>query len=127
MDDKLQQRRLTRLRDFARAWNEHDLQALMDCMSDDCEFRSAAGAGIAGSEYTGREQVEVGYATIFEVFPDACWNDDRHFVSGDRGVSEWRFTATAADGQAVEMYGCDLFVFDGDRIRLKDSYRKQRT
>lgn len=127
MDKQLQQRRLQRLQDFVAAWNRHDLPALMAAMSDDCLFRGAAGELIYGSEFRGREAVAEGYAKIFSLFPDAAWNEDSHFVAGDRGVSEWRFTGTSADGRAIEMYGCDLFLFDGDRIRVKDSYRKQRT
>jgi len=43
-------------------------------------------------------------------------------------VSEWTFVGTrASDGLRVEVDGCDLFTFRGDRIRVKDSWRKSRT
>ena len=119
--------RLALLERFAQAWNAHDLEALMACMSEDCVFHSAAGALIQGNTFKGEREVRDGYARIFKTFPDAAWNEARHFVAGDRGVSEWRFTGTGADGVGVEMCGCDLFEFDGDRIRAKDSFRKQRT
>ena len=52
----------------------------------------------------------------------------RHVVSGARGVSEWTFVGTrASDGQRVEVDGCDLFTFHGDKIRVKDSWRKLRS
>jgi ketosteroid isomerase-like protein len=47
-------------------------------------------------------------------------------VCGDRGVSEWTFTGTYADGRRVEVRGCDLFRFRDGRIALKNSYRKNR-
>ena len=50
----------------------------------------------------------------------------RHFVVGDRGVSEWTFTGTRADGSHVEVHGCDIFTFRDGRIALKNSYRKNR-
>ena len=53
-------------------------------------------------------------------------NEANHFVSGDRGVSEWRFTGTSKERTSVEMMGCDLFEFVGDKIKVKDSYRKQK-
>ena len=123
----LDRKRLKVLKCFAQAWNDHDLEALMLHMAEDCIFRGAAGSLIVGSEFVGRQAVAAGYLKIFEAFPDAAWNEDSHFVAGDRGVSEWHFTGTGTDGVAVEMMGCDLFEFEGDKLRVKDSYRKHRT
>jgi len=55
---------------------------------------------------------------------DAHWGNARHFIQGQRGVSEWTFTGTRADGARVEVNGCDLFTFRGGKIALKNSYRK---
>jgi ketosteroid isomerase-like protein len=64
---------------------------------------------------------------VFEAFPDARFVDARHFVIGDRGVSEWLFTGTTAEGVRVEVNGCDVFTFAGDKIARKSSYFKTRT
>ena len=53
--------------------------------------------------------VRAAYAAVFEQDPDAHWGDARHFVTGDRGVSEWTFTGTLKDGKRVEVTGCGLF------------------
>ena len=45
-------------------------------------------------------------------------------VSGDRGCSEWLLTGTTTQGEPVEVRGCDLFEFRGDKIARKDSYWK---
>lgn len=111
---------------FAAAWNAHDAEALMDCMADDCVFYSAAGQARRGAEHRGRAAVQAAYAAIWKTYPDAAWNEAKHLVSGDRGVSEWVFTATSAGGKRVEVHGCDLFVFRGGKIAVKDSYRKQQ-
>jgi ketosteroid isomerase-like protein len=71
--------------------------------------------------------VRQAFARVFEVFPDARFEDARHFVAGDRGVSEWCFRGTTADGKRVEVDGCDLFTFAGGRIARKSSYFKTRT
>ena len=55
------------------------------------------------------------------------FGDARHFVSGDRGLSEWLFTGTTADGKKIEVTGCDVFTFKGDKIAVKNSYLKTRT
>ena len=114
------------LRTFAEAWNRHDIDALMSFMTDDCVFESSAGSEVCGTRYVGRESVRAGFAEVWATFPDAQWTNARHFVVGERGVSEWTFTGTRADGTRVEVQGCDLFVFRGSRIFLKSSYRKNR-
>lgn len=111
---------------FAEAWNRHDIEALMACMADDCVFAASAGPDVSGTRYVGREAVRAGFAEVWEAFPDAHWGNARHFVHGDRGVSEWTFTGTRSDGSRVEVDGCDLFTFVGGRIALKNSYRKNR-
>jgi hypothetical protein len=71
--------------------------------------------------------VRAAFVRVFGVFPDAQFGDARHFVAGNRGVSEWLFTGTTAEGKKIEVNGCDLFTFEGDKIALKSSYFKRRT
>lgn len=126
LDEELARKRHACLERFADAWNAHDLNTLMDCMSADCEFFSSAGPTASGTIYRGRDAVRAGYAAVFESFPDATWKNPRHFIAGERGVSEWHFTGTDRKGARVEVDGCDLFTFDGELIRIKNSLRKQR-
>lgn len=111
---------------FADAWNRHDVDALMSFMTDDCVFHASAGPEACGSRHVGGEAVRAAFAEVWATFPDAQWRGARHFVHGDRGVSEWTFTGTRADGSRVEVHGCDLFTFRGGKIATKDSYRKNR-
>jgi len=114
------------LQAFADAWNRHDVEDLMSFMTDDCVFESSAGDEACGTCYGGAEAVREGYAKAWKDFPDAQWNDAHHFVSGDRGVSEWVFTGTRADSKRVEVAGCDVFTFRDGKILIKNSYRKNR-
>ena len=114
------------LQAFADAWNHHDVDALMTFMTKDCVFEASAGPDVCGTRYAGREAVRDGFAEVWTTFPDAHWGNARHFVCGERGVSEWTFTGTRADGTRVEVHGCDLFTFRDGKIVLKNSYRKNR-
>lgn len=111
---------------FADAWNRHDADALMSFMTPDCVFESSAGPDVCGTRYQGEQAVRDGYVDVWTTFPDAHWSNARHFVYGDRGVSEWTFTGTRDDGTRVEVHGCDLFTFRDGRIALKNAYRKNR-
>ena len=112
---------------FERGWNRHDVDLLMTFMAEDCIFESAAGPEACGTRHAGRERVRRAFARVFEVYPDARFAEARHVVAGDRGVSEWRFTGTTAEGKTVEVDGCDLFTFAGGKIARKSAYFKSRT
>jgi steroid delta-isomerase-like uncharacterized protein len=114
------------LQAFADAWNRHDVDALMSFMTDDCVFEASAGPDVCGTLYEGRKAVRAGFSEVWATFPDAHWGNARHFVCGNRGVSEWVFTGTRADGTRVEVNGCDVFTFRDDKIAVKNSYRKNR-
>ena len=114
------------LQAFADAWNRHDVDALMSFMTNDCVFEASAGPDVCGARYAGRDAVRAAFAEVWATFPDAHWGDAQHLVQGTRGLSEWTFTGTRADGGRVEVHGCDVFTFRDGKIAVKDSYRKNR-
>ena len=118
---------MTRLLEaFADAFNRHDVDALMAMMTTDCLFQASAGNAVDGERHQGQAAVRAAYAAVFDQFPDAHWGNARHFVIGDRGVSEWIFTGTRRDGKRVEVTGCDLFTLRDGKIAIKNSFRKNR-
>jgi ketosteroid isomerase-like protein len=114
------------LQSFADAFNSHDIKAIMSHMTDDCVFEASAGPDVDGEKFTGQEQVKKAFENVFATFADAKWRLPRHFISGDRGFTEWVFTGSRTDGTKVEVTGCDLFTFKDGKIAIKNSYRKNR-
>ena len=114
------------LQAFADAWNAHDIEALMSFMADDCLFQLSAGPDIDGTCYEGRDRVRAGFQAVLDLVPDGRWDDASHFVAGDRGVSEWTFTATGRGGEQIEVRGCDILTFRSGKIAVKNSFRKNR-
>ena len=74
---------------FAQAWNWHDTEAIVEMMTPDCVLCFSAGATSDGSRFEGREAVRAAIEDLFARMPDAQWQGARHFISGDRGVTEW--------------------------------------
>ena len=114
------------LDDFANAFNAHDIDRILSYMTDDCVFEASAGPDINGEKFIGKEAVKKAFEDVFKTYPDAHWSNVRHFISGERAVSEWTFTGTKQDGSKVEVTGCDLFTFRKGKIAIKNSYRKNR-
>lgn len=111
---------------FADAWNRHDVDALMSMMTEDGVFEASAGDQVNGERHQGQPAVRAAFEAVFAQYPDAQWAQARHFVAGDRGVSEWTFTGTMRDGRRVEVNGCDLLTFRDGKIAVKNSFRKNR-
>lgn len=98
----------------------------MSMMTDDGIFEASAGNNVDGERHEGQRSVRMAYEAVFAQYPDAHWANARHFVTGNRGVSEWTFTGTLSDGRRVEVTGCDLFTFRSGKIAAKNSFRKNR-
>lgn len=115
------------LRDVAAGFDTHDLDRILRHFADDAVFESPRGPEVHGQRFEGIDAVRGAFAARFAGIPDVRYLDDDHFVSGDRGASEWTLRGTTTDGQAIEVRGCDLWTFRDGRIVRKDSYWKIRT
>lgn len=112
------------LKQVLEAFNRHDLDAIMGYFSDDCSFDFPRGPEAWGQRFTGKAQVREALAGRFKGIPDVHYGDDRHWVAGDRGVSEWTLTGTTTSGVKLKVRGCDLWEFREGKITRKDSYWK---
>lgn len=111
---------------FSAAWNAHDIEALMSFMAPDCVFETVSGADVFGNRFVGHDAVRVAFEAAWKNFPDAQWRNGKHFVAGDRGVSEWLFSGTGLDGKRIEANGVDVFTFRDGKILVKNAFRKVR-
>lgn len=112
------------LQAFLDAFNRHDLDAIMDFFADECVFYMPRGEGPRGDRYVGKAEVRAGLAKRFAGVPDVHYGEDRHWVCGDFGVSEWTLTGTSVSGKHLDVRGVDLLEFADGRITRKDSFWK---
>jgi ketosteroid isomerase-like protein len=112
------------LQEVLDAFNRHDLDAIMAHFADDAVFESPRGSDPWGTRFAGKAAVREGLALRFSGIPDVHYSEDRHWVSGDRGCSEWLLTGTTTAGERIAVRGCDLWEFRDGLIVRKDSYWK---
>jgi len=112
------------LKRFLDAFNRHDVDAIMEFFIEDCVLEMPRGPDPCGRRLEGRAEVRKGIEARLSGIPDIHYGNDRHWVSGDRGSSEWTITGTDTAGERVEVNGCDLLEFRGGKIARKDSYWK---
>jgi ketosteroid isomerase-like protein len=105
-------------------FNRHDLDAIMAYFAEDASLDTPRGANVWGARLKGKDAVREGLAARFAGLPDVHYGEDRHWVCGDRGASEWRLTGTTTAGERVDVRGCDLWEFRGGLVVRKDSYWK---
>ncbi|MBK5286705.1 MAG: nuclear transport factor 2 family protein, partial [Bacteroidia bacterium] len=86
------------LKQILDAFNRHELDAIMKFFSDECSFDFPRGPEYFGQRFVGKEQVREALAGRFKGIPDVHYGDDLHWVTGNRGVSEWTLTGTTTAG-----------------------------
>ena len=112
------------LKEFLAAFNAHDLEAIMELFSEDCEFLMPRGKEPWGTRYVGKPAVREGLATRFVGIPNVHYGEDSHWVAGNLGVSTWLLTGTTTSGEQIRVRGVDLLEFRNGKIIKKDSYWK---
>jgi ketosteroid isomerase-like protein len=112
------------LKAIAKAFDEHDLDGIMVHFADDAVFEGPRGTDPWGTRFVGAEEIREGFAARFS---GIRYQQDEHFVDGDRGASEWTLSGTTTEGQRIEVRGCDLRTLRDGMVVKKDSYWKIRT
>jgi ketosteroid isomerase-like protein len=114
---------IERLVGFGEVWAQKDLDACMAYFTEDAVFHAAAGPE-PGTTYSGKDAIRRQIETIFgnpliaPMIPGPC------FISGDHGMAHWTLVIEDESGHSHEFRGVDFYRFEGDKIRLKDSFRK---
>jgi ketosteroid isomerase-like protein len=116
--------RLDLLERMVDGFNAHDIDAIMALFTDDCVFVSPRGPDPWGRRFDGQDAVREGLGARFTTIPDVHYGHGSHFVSGDRGVSEWTLSGTTTDGVRLEVRGCDIWTFRDDKVVVKNSFWK---
>jgi ketosteroid isomerase-like protein len=102
---------------FGAAWADHDLDAVLAMVSDDCVF-DATGPPPDGTPSLGVDAIRAAWAPIFND-PNSRFEAEETFHAGDRVVQRWRYSF-----QGGHVRGVDLFRVRDGKVAEKLSYVK---
>jgi len=102
---------------FGAAWADHDLDAALALVSQDCVFDNTDPAP-DGTRFVGRDALREAWAPIF-ADPSSRFEPEETFVADDRVVQRWRYSWS--DGH---VRGVDLMRVRDGLVTEKLSYVK---
>ena len=114
------------LQDYSDAWNEHDIDRIMEYMTVDCVFEPGGGPEKFGTRFEGYDAVKERFIEVWTDIPDVRFENAVHFTQDNYGCSEWTIVGTSKEGKKIEVNGCDIFTFENGKIKSKSSYIKDR-
>jgi len=107
------------------AFNRHDVAAILSYFAEDCEWLMARGpAPRDGRRCRGKAEIGAVLSERYKRIPDMRWVDMRHWIFGDKALSEWTVQGTSVDGEKLDALGCDLWEFRDGKVVKKDTYWK---
>jgi ketosteroid isomerase-like protein len=107
---------------FNEAFNRHDVEGIMQCMTGDCVFENTRPAP-DGTRLVGQAAVRRFWEEFFARSPQARFDTEDLFAAGDRCVVRWTYH-WVREGKAGHVRGVDLFRVRNGQVAEKLSYVK---
>ncbi|MBZ0299067.1 MAG: nuclear transport factor 2 family protein [Anaerolineae bacterium] len=108
---------------FNDAFNRHDLDAVMNLMTEDCLFENTTPPP-DGARYAGQPAVRAAFAAIFAASPRLWLDFEDVFVTEDHGVSRWIYRWDNGPADRGRIRGVDVLRLRDGKIAEKLSYVK---
>jgi ketosteroid isomerase-like protein len=102
---------------FNRAWNEHDLDAALALVTDDCVFENTFPAP-DGERFHGKAAIRGAWGPVFGN-PSSHFEIEEVLAAGDRVIQRWRYSWGSG-----HVRGVDLLRFRDGKVTEKLSYVK---
>jgi len=107
---------------FNAAFNDHDVDAIMALITEDCVFENTYPPP-DGERCEGQQAVRAAWEALFRGSPQAHFATEESFATGDRAVVRWRYTWHGERGRG-HIRGVDIFRVRDGKVAEKFSYVK---
>jgi len=108
------------------AFNNNDIDAVMQHFADDATFDHAAGPDINGKRFEGKESIRAVFDGLFKNVERVHWETLDCHIGGNKAYCEYRRTAKLKSGEEQDFLSVDILTFKNGLIIHKDTYYKSR-
>ena len=109
------------------AFNNNDIDAVMNFFAEDAVFDHAIGPNPYGKRFIGITEIRNVFSGLFKKVDSVYWETLDCRIVGNKAFCEYRRAARYKDGSEEEFFSVDILTFRGDLIVHKDTYYKQLT
>ena len=120
-----ERRNLAVITEVCDAYNRHDVEGIVRHFAEDSSWLLSRGVPPEGGRARGLDEIRAMAHRRFRTIPDMYWHIRGHWVSGNRGCSEWTVSGTETNGNKINWLGCDIWELNDDgKVVTKDTYWK---
>ena len=120
-----ERRNLAAITEVCDAYNRHDVEGIVRHFAEDSSWLLSRGVPPGGGRARGLDEIRAMAHRRFRTIPDMYWDIRSHWVSGNRGCSEWTVSGTETNGNKINWLGIDVWELNDDgKIVTKDTYWK---
>jgi len=104
---------------FAEAWSNQKIDKINTFFTDDCIYKASVGPE-PGTTYNGKVSVMKGIKNMIDHDSGGKSYVENIKIYEEFGVWEWTYVFK----DKSKIYGCDLFEFKEDKIKMINAFRK---
>ena len=120
-----ERRNLAVITEVCDAYNRHDVEGIVRHFAEDSSWLLSRGVPPEGGRARGLDEIRAMAHRRLRTIPDMYWDIRSHWVSGNRGCSEWTVSGTETNGNKINWLGIDVWELNDDgKIVTKDTYWK---
>lgn len=104
------------------AFNRHDVDAQLACLTADCVFEIVAPPDKNGGRFEGQAAIRSFWSQLPNIFPGYAFSTEDIFAAGERCCYRWVLRFRLPDGQQAAIRGIDAYTVRDGKISAKYTY-----
>ena len=120
-----QEKAMSLLRHFGKAFNKGDIEGILECVTEDFQWRLAGGPDAPdGKVVSGKDAVRAALQERDLTTKEIKFSETSIHFTEEKVFGCFRATGELNDGTVVDQRGIDIYTFRDGKIAVKDSYWK---
>ena len=120
-----QEKTMSLLRHFGKAFNKGDIEGILECVTEDFQWRLAEGPDAPdGKVVSGKDAVRAALQERDLTTKEIKFSETSIHFTEEKVFGCFRATGELNDGTVVDQRGIDIYTFRDGKIAVKDSFWK---